>query len=149
MSMIINIPFAPTTEAGQPLKRAIRRAAQENGVSEFTAGRIMSDFIAGIAEEMSVGNIVAIPGFGKFGTCLGGWNKDKVYPMFFPARGLHNEVRATCSQERATANATKLKKYREKQHPSSHKDREKRRTMTAMRSFKERLTAQERRLGLA
>ena len=43
--MLINIPFSGDAESTEPLRRCIRHAAAETGVSDFLAALVMSHFL--------------------------------------------------------------------------------------------------------
>jgi hypothetical protein len=152
MPVIQKIPFTSKGESSKPLKRCIRHAAQENGVSEFVVARVMADFLTQLAEEVSTGNVVSIPGFGKFGAIPVEPKRPRpngqpfVVPRLYPARAFRNECDATCSVPRARKNVDALRGYARHQHPTSRPERAHSRVFTAMKSFKERLTAQERAL---
>ena len=74
----------------QPIHACIRRAAHESGISEYQVGIVMSWFLQELADQVSHGKIVRIPGFGNYGpvtkTPKGGADLSPYcYPGFCPS----------------------------------------------------------------
>ncbi|RLE15990.1 MAG: hypothetical protein DRJ50_15500 [Actinobacteria bacterium] len=104
----IRIPFLSTSEQGRPLQEALDLAASQAGISQHTAAMMMTYFFEGIANEVTKGHIVRIPGFGVFAPVLderkqylarrGG---PKCLPRFSAAKGFRMQVMLTAPASRA------------------------------------------------
>ena len=63
---IVKIPFFSQSESAEPLRSCIAHAAKEMGMSEHDVVLVMSYFLEELANRVSVGKVVRIPGFGIF-----------------------------------------------------------------------------------
>jgi hypothetical protein len=140
----VRIPFMAKTEDAAPLKRVIARASDRTGVSQFNAIALMTFVWEAIAQEVSSGSVVRIPGWGMYGPWL--WNPDggdsgdaAVYPRFVPARPFRQEVREMCPPELAKNSV--LRNFQRSHHPSSRSGSTSR-TMTTMESWRGHISRQ-------
>ena len=147
---MIQIPFSGDTESTIPLVRCIERAAREMHMSEPQVALIMSHFMEELAHQVASNHAVRIPGFGVFGLKV--WNPRHdpqalpyCYPAFSGNLPFRNLVRSCASAYGPAVEA--IDRHRRHNHPSSHKDRGHRAAWSAQQAFRERISAQARRLG--
>ncbi len=147
---MIQIPFSGDAESTEPLRRCIKRAANEMGVSEFHAALLMSYFVEELSHQVANNRVVRIPGFGVFGAKV--WHPrhdpDAVayaYPAFSAAVPFRNLVRSHCPATGAALDA--IDRHRRHAHESSRHDRSGRMPWSAQKAFRDRIAAQARRLG--
>ena len=99
---MIPIPYLPKLKA-VPLQRAIEKTARETGYSEHTVLNMMSTFWEALADEVTRGHEVRIPGFGMFapvlisakgvkGNPMGNDPTRRCKPMFAPTRAFRQQV---------------------------------------------------------
>lgn len=148
---MIQIPFGGTAASTEPLRRCIKRAASDMGVSEFHAAMLMSHFCEQVCCEVAMNRLVSVPGFGVFGPKVWTPRHDPdepgyCYPAFSAAVPFRNMVRAMCPPSGAALDA--IDRRRRHSHPSSRRDRTARNPCSAQRAFRERIRAQARRLGM-
>jgi nucleoid DNA-binding protein len=96
----MNMPFLPDARSADPLRRIVHDVAARSGLSPQQAAVILSRCWEGIAEEVSKGRAVTLPGFGALfpvtrSVCARG-TKTKVTQTvvrFSAARGFREQVR--------------------------------------------------------
>ena len=130
----IRIPFLSTSEQGRPLRDALEVAASGAGISQHTAAMAMTHLFESIAEQVSDGRIVRIPGFGVFAPCLderkqylarrGG---AKCFPKFSASKGFRAQVMLSAPEDSAGKKALTV-------HRSNHRCNEE--DLTSARVFK-------------
>lgn len=64
--MSVVIRYLVRREDAMPLKNVISYAAEQSGRSPHEIARMMTWFLEGIVNEVSMGRVVRIPGFGMF-----------------------------------------------------------------------------------
>ncbi len=140
--MPLRIPFATKREDVQTLKDAICHAADQTGTSEWKVAIIISHFFESVADKVSAGNVVTMPGFGLFSAYL--YEREgqpsRVQPRFIAARPFRNQVNVCCPHWLAKNH--KIESYRKSHHPSSRPDKSHSTTFGAMRAFRQQLEAQ-------
>jgi nucleoid DNA-binding protein len=87
---------------GDPLRRVLSNAADRACMLEYDAAILFSFIVEELAEEVSAGRSVRIPGFGMFSAhakCIGRGPRKGTWisrPRFFPARGFDHQVQEMC-----------------------------------------------------
>lgn len=139
---MIRLPFLHRHRA-VPLKKCIEMTARDSGYSEPEVARIMTYFLESIADEVSKGRAISIPGFGMFvQTCIR-WNRKTLYrPGFIPARGFRNQVRLGLRPDAVTTKAKQT--YKDNQTGALDKEKGDR-TFTVMQRFRDSISAQLRK----
>lgn len=105
-----------TREHAAGLEAVIESAAREAGVSDHEMLRISTHFLEALADEMSRGKIITIPGFGKFAAVYIKHFRARAGVMrarFSPAAPLMNQVRLCCP---ITTKGNRALKVHEKNH---------------------------------
>ena len=110
--MPVRIPYLHGQEA-EPLQEAIGVAADASGVHPALVAVIVSHVLEEIAEEVSRGTVVRIPGFGMFATktyppAYNGLGR--AIPAFSASRGFRNLTNLQSS--RSSANDKALRSHR-------------------------------------
>lgn len=147
MALLVTLPFQTPSDSA-PLKRCVRTVARSMGMSEYVVLETLTRLSVAIAAEMAAGECVTLMGFGRFGV---GILKPKfgrpaqVYPMFYPASGLRNEVESVCTLERAKHPNARMQSYRHSNYARA-KTRG-RRTFTTGQAMLDVLRVLERRNG--
>ena len=70
LPMKFRIPFLSNRSQAQPLRDIIDFVANETGLDDYRVSRVMSFFLEGVADELSMGKTVRLPGFGVFAPYL-------------------------------------------------------------------------------
>lgn len=146
--MKIQIPFHSRKEDVIALKNAIERAAGAAGIDDYTATMFVSHFVEEIAEEVTHGRVVSIPGFGIFAPVLDerrvmtAYNRrhgPKPVPKFSPSKAFRAQVQASCPPSRETK-----RRYRKHldNHARSTENMTSARVFTAQKAWRDRIAAQ-------
>ena len=142
---MIPIPNLPREKA-VPLKNVLERTAAEAGVSEHVAFAIMSHLVEAIADEVTKGRCVRIPGFGMFAPVAVDISRSnhkmpRCRPVFSPTRAFRQQVMwgAPPNQEGKKAVA----RYR-KSHVVSPANDNGVRVFTAQKSLRDRVLSRIR-----
>ena len=139
----VRIPFLPKAEHAKPLKKVIGYVAEKMRVSPYLVAEVMTYFLEGIADQVSLGYVVRLPGFGIFGPWLWESKKDgkqSVYPRFVAARPFRLQVRSICDLPKAKNDV--LARSQRSHHPSSRRDKPLSQTWKAMDAFRRQLRQQ-------
>jgi hypothetical protein len=147
---MIQIPFSGDAESTEPLRRCIQRAAHQMNASEFHAALLMSHFLEELSHQVAKNCVVRVPGFGVFGAKVWHPRHDPdalpyAYPAFSASVALRNLVSLQCPPTGAALDA--IDRHRRHSHASSGHDRSGRVPWSAHKAFRERITAQAKRLG--
>jgi hypothetical protein len=139
----VKIPFLPKAEDARPLKKAIQYAADKMHVSPYLVAELMTYFLEAVADRVSLGHVVRIPGFGVFGPWL--WEskhdgKQSVYPRFVAARPFRLQVRSICDPPKAKNDV--LARFQRSHHPSSRPDKVTSQVWKAMDAMREQFRRQ-------
>lgn len=144
---MIRIPFNSKSEKAQPLQSVIKSTAQETGLDQHTVAIAMSWFLEGIADEVSMGRVVRIPGFGVWApwlvrhpAALARDPSPRCTVKFSPSRCFAQQVRWSAPASAAGTRA--LTRHRRSHSVGSKPDRASARTWTAMRAFRASIEAQ-------
>lgn len=143
---IIKIPYLSNSEHGAPLQRCVDRAAEESGLDAYGVLVAMSYFLEAVADEVSMGRSVSIPGFGLFAPVpmperhrrMSRDPSPRSKPVFSPSRGFRQQVRFG-----APPNEVEAKRLR--QHAKNHADESQNpsaRVFTAMEAVRDQVAAQ-------
>lgn len=91
---MVKIPSLKNGRA-EPLRRCIEKTAAESGFSQGEVTWIMTFFLTAIADEVTKGRAVSIPGFGLFAqTRLHSFARGTTWrPWFIPANAFRQQVR--------------------------------------------------------
>ncbi|MFN3242966.1 MAG: HU family DNA-binding protein [Planctomycetota bacterium] len=142
----MRIPFLSRTEDGKPLQDAIDFAAERTACDSVAVAQVMSLFFEAIADEVSRGKVVRIPGFGIFAPVAVSerdrrMSRDltpRCKPAFSPSRGFRQQVRYGAPPN--ASGAERLKRF-DKNH-SSTKGRGAPRVWAAMEAMRDQIDAQ-------
>ena len=132
---VVRIPSLTRSEQALPLQRCIEQASLETGVSQHTVALVMSHFLERLADEVSLGRVVRIPGFGMFAAKYYP-GSSTMSPKFSASRGFRVQVSETAPHtlegSRALENHGRLRSTKSKQQ----------RVYTAQAFFRDRIKAQ-------
>ena len=143
----MNIPFLPDARSADPLRRIVQQAAARSGLSPQHVAIILSHGLEGIADEVSKGRVVTLPGFGAIfpvtRTTRARGTRTKVTQTvvrFSAARGFREQVR-----HGAPPSETGRRRY--VRHMRNHalggpEGRCSERTFTAARAFRDAIASQ-------
>lgn len=151
MPILVKIPFTGKSERGESVRRCIRKAAEEMGMSQHQVALVMSHFFEAICDEVSNNHLVHVPSFGVFGPKAWQPRHDPealpfCYPAFSGSIPFRNSVRACCPPRGAALDG--IKKHRARQGNNSGHNREVRRPASAQSKFRQLIRADARKLGL-
>ena len=143
---IVRIPFLSRSEDGQALQRCIDHAAERSALDSVAVAQVMSLFLEAIADEVSRGKIVRLPGFGMFAPeaiperhrKMSRDPTPRCKPVFVPSRGFRAQVGAGALT--SSTRELRLKRYR-KNH-SSAQGRGAPRVFMAMEAMRQQIDAQ-------
>jgi hypothetical protein len=143
--MLVKIPMFPKAEDAKPLERCIEHASRKTGVDHYTAVLFMTHFLDQVADEVSKGRTVSIPGFGLFAAVL---RKiplpeglvSKMLPRFSPSRGFRNQVELTCPMD--MTGTKKFYRHRSNQRTIGGSRSLSDRVFTAMENIRESISKQ-------
>jgi len=140
----IKIPFNSKSEQSLPLRRALTYSADQMCMGQYQAAMVLTFFIRGVADEVSWGRVVRIPGLGMFGPWRWASPKkglpDIATPRFIPARPFRNQVRHMCPPDRTQNEA--LETYRRSHNLASKPNRYAASTAGAMRAWQKHINKQ-------
>jgi nucleoid DNA-binding protein len=132
---IVRIPSLTRSEQALPLQRCLEQASRETGVSQHTVALVMSHFLERLADEVSLGRVVRIPGFGMFAPKYYP-GSESIAPKFSASRGFRVQVSETAPHTmegaRALENHARLRSSASKQQ----------RVYTAQAFFRDRIKKQ-------
>lgn len=121
--------------------RCIEKAAVNSGVSEELTVLVMTHFLESIADEVTKGRAVTIPGFGMFVQVVRRWMGKSLYrPGFLPAVPFRNQVKFGT---RPLEDVTLQKRRFCKNHARGGDNGS--RTFDVMKTIRDRVTAQLRK----
>ena len=142
----ITIPFLSRSEDGKPLQRCIDFAAEESGIDAYSVVVAMSFMLTKIADEVTRGRSVRIPGFGCFSPVpIPESHRKKsrdltprCKPAFSPSRGFRQQVRFGASP--SVVEARRFHRH-EKNHAYLGRG-ESARVFTSMDALRDQVSAQ-------
>lgn len=148
MSMI-RMPYLSKAADRESLQRCIDLAADRSGVGADGVVRVMSLFLEAIADEMTKGRAVRIPGFGIFVPApiperhrkMSRNLSARTKPVFSPSRGLRAQVALGAGPN--PENVRILKRHRSN-HANSTGTR---RVFSAMQALRQQVASQIGRAG--
>lgn len=140
--MHIKIPHFPKAEDARPLESCIEYACARTGVDHYTAVLFMTHFLDQLADEVTRGRTVSIPGFGMFAPYLRKpLGKDNVMvPRFSPSRGFREQVKWGSVPK--LDGTRKFKNHQKNNAPASQSRRGSMRVFTAMEAIRQAISAQ-------
>jgi len=145
----INLGWYRGTD-GKVLERILVNSARSMDMTPHEVALVMAHFLENLADELSKGRVIRLPGFGMFAPVAVEHRKQsgvmKVYPSFSPAVGLRNQVDVCCPPNKAGVIA--LTKHRKRHHPASRKDKVGSRVFTAMKKLRQNINADARKKGM-
>lgn len=147
---MVRIPYLSSVEAGAPLQRCLDLAGDRSGVGVDGVVRVMTLFLEAIADEMTKGRVVRIPGFGLFAPAPIPLRHRKMSrdltartkPVFSPSRGLRAQVALGVGPK--PENVRMLTRHRKNHQDSTSTAR----VFTAMQTFRDQVAAQIGRAGV-
>jgi hypothetical protein len=149
--MNVKMPFMSKSAKMEPLQRCLTHAAKNMGVNEFFVATLMSHFLEQIAEEVSQGHSVNIPGFGIFYPYAYHPKWDTApppfcVPSFAPSAAYRAQCKAECPLE---AGWTHAQRSKTRSNMTASRERMKnRRVGRAMTQIRQTAVKQARKLGL-
>jgi nucleoid DNA-binding protein len=148
-SVMVRIPFLGKAADRESLRRCLDLAAERSGVGADAAVRVMSLFFEAVADELTKGRAVRIPGWGLYIPApiperhrrASRNPTPRCKPVFSPSRGLRAQVALGVGPR--PENVRMLKRHR-----SNHADATgTRRVFTAMQALRQQVAAQLGRAG--
>lgn len=143
----MKLPFFAKSADAQPLMQIIQSTAARHGCSHAEVGIMMTSFFEFLADEVSQGKAVTLPGFGKFAASLIERKCDlardptpRCKPEFSPAVGFIQQVR-TCAPP-TKSGKRKLDRHRRRNHPSSRPGKSAARVFASSAAAREAIEAQ-------
>ncbi len=133
---MIRIPYSKRRDA-KPLKTCVERTAVEFAMSEQQVAFIMSKFLECVADEVTAGRAVVVPGFGMF--TQNRYKRDGVWhwrPAFYPSRAYRDQIKFGTPPDQDGKRQRNLFVRNQ-----SRKDQGKR-TFMVLRRFREKIAAQ-------
>lgn len=145
--MLVKIPMFPKAEDAKPLERCIEHASRKTGVDHYTAVLFMTHFLDQVADEVSKGRTVSIPGFGLFAAV---WRRiqlpqglvERMLPRFSPSRGFRNQVELTCPMDMHGSGTRKFHRHKSNQRTLGGSRSRSDRVFTAMENIRESISKQ-------
>ncbi len=148
----MRIPYYSESEKAAPLLRCLQRSAQRMGMYEHSAALLMSFFFEEIANEVSKGRVIRIPGFGAFGAwvienraALARDPSRRCKPKFEPSRCFQQKVRWECPPDGVAK--SRLQRYA-RNHSPSRRDRQQCDVVSSAEAFRQDIDRQMRDCGL-
>ena len=89
---LVHIPFYSRAESSAPLRQCISKTAKSLGMSEYTVLLTVNDFLDELANQVSIGKTVRLPGFGIFAPKFFASSKTCA-PRFSASRGFRLQTR--------------------------------------------------------
>jgi hypothetical protein len=147
----VRIPFSSKSTTLEPLRRCIEQTAARSELTEYAVALIAAYFFEAVADQVSLGHAVSIPGFDLFGVRQRHSPGDpdgspRCYPHFSAARGLRQQIVSACPPDAPAVAA--LMRHRKHHHPSSKPERRDARTSTALDAFRQQIVAQAVTAGM-
>lgn len=147
--MMVRIPFLSKSADRESLARCLDLAAERSGVGADAAVRVMSLFFEAVADELTKGRVVRVPGFGIFVPApiperhrrASRNPTPRCKPSFSPSRGLRAQVALGAGPN--PENIRILKRHRSN-HANSTGTR---RVFSAMQALRQQVAAQLGRTG--
>lgn len=143
----MKLPYFAKSADAQPLMRVIESVAARHGCSTYEVGLMMSSFFEFLADEVSQGNVVTLPGFGQFAAVLMERKCDlardptpRCKPEFSPSVGFIQQVRTCAPATRASKR--KLDRHRRRNHPSSRAGKSASRVFASSAAARQAIEAQ-------
>ena len=143
----MKLPFLPTPQSADPLRRIVQHTAEKTGLSPQHVSVLASHFWEALADEVSKGRAVTLPGFGLFAPVARTFRPRGEEHLvtssairFSAARGFREQVRSC-----APPSASGRRRYR--RHMRNHalggpESRCGERTFTAARAFRNAIARQ-------
>jgi nucleoid DNA-binding protein len=146
---MVRIPFLSKSSDRESLARCLDLAAERSGVGADGVVRVMTLFLEAIADELTKGRAVRIPGFGVFVPTpvperhlrMSRDKTPRCKPSFSPSRGLRAQVALGAGPN--PENVRILKRHRSN-HANSTGTR---RVFSAMQALRQQVAAQLGRTG--
>jgi nucleoid DNA-binding protein len=91
---VVRIPYLSRSEDAEGIQKCVSFVAREMALSEHTVALAMSYFFERLADEVSEGKVVRLPGFGVFAANYYA-SSSTMSPRFSPSRGFRHQVRMT------------------------------------------------------
>ena len=144
--MKFQLPFFSKRAHAQPLKDIVDFAANETGLDTYQVCRVMSFFLEGIADQLSLGRTVRFPGFGVFAPYLDDRPQYRsrrpgpvCIPKFSAAKGFRAQVMTSAPAN--DAGKRDLENHR-RSHSVSEKHYSTRRVFRTMAYFRQEIARQ-------
>lgn len=144
--MKFRIPFLSDRDQAQPLKDIIDFAADRTGLDDYRVSKVLSYLLEGIADQVSLGRTVRLPGFGVFAPYLDdrpAYRARRVGPVcipkFSPARGFRAQVMLSAPAN--DAGKRDLETHR-RNHSVSERRYSSRRVFMSMKQFRDDIARQ-------
>jgi len=144
--MKFRIPYLSSREQAQPLNDVIDFAARRSGLDDYRVTRVLTFLLEGIADQVSLGRTVRLPGFGVFAAFLderrqyrGHRSGPVCHPKFSASKGFRAQVMSTapCSRTGKSELATHRRNHSVSPHRYST-----RRVFTSMGFIREEIARQ-------
>ncbi len=147
--MMVKLPFLGKAADRESLRRCLDLAAERSGVGADGVVRVMSQFLEAIADELTKGRCVRIPGFGVFVPApiperhrrMSRNTSARCKPVFSPSRGLRAQVAMGLGPR--PENLRILKRHRSNHSNATGSQR----VFTAMAALRQQVAAQLGRTG--
>ena len=144
--MKFRIPFLSDHEQARPLRDIIDFTAERTGLDDYRISKVLSYLLEGVADQVSLGKTVRLPGFGVFAPYLderSAYQARRVGPVcipkFSPARGFRAQVMLSAPAN--DAGKRDLEAHR-RNHSVSVRRYSSRRVFTSMKQFRDDITRQ-------
>ena len=137
----VRIPSSAKADVYKPLAEVISRSAHRAGESPQFVANLVSHFLESLTERLTRGEVITVPGFGRFAARW--WHPGKkggyghAIPIFIPAHALRQELRWTVLPDRINPRA--LNRYRKRNAMGAMKGRERARTFITLQTQRRRL----------
>ena len=143
--MRIRIPMMSKKEDMEPLQSALSYAARASGRTEAELAKQMSWLLEGIADEVSRGKVVRIPGFGMFAPVPKKTTRDphpRCRPVFVPNLAFLRQVLYGAPPNAAGRDAVRRHRKCHTYTDNPPKGRGSERVFTAMEKFRHDIDSQ-------
>lgn len=145
----MTIPCYTDPKKSEPLGRIVSIAAARTAVTPQLVGLILSHVLEGIADEVSHGRVVRLPGFGIWAATArrvrgpkGEGSLVVASPSFSASKGFKLQVRTTCPPSAAGACAKRIRRYMVNNAPSSRSVGVGARVFTSQRAIRDSIARQ-------
>lgn len=148
---MIRVPFCSRGDKLRALQDVLDATARDTGYSSYEVARLMSFFIENVADEVTRGHVIRLPGFGLFGPwldqrkwVLARWHPihPVCRPVFVASRGFRQQVRYGSLPDPAAKQA--IERARRNHSIGSRPDKQHSRVFTAQAAFRAQI---ERQMG--